>query len=171
MTNEDNLIREGVPNPFRLFVYGTLKRGYWNHEAYCGYAAAIEEAVVRGTLYELPSGIPVLKVPDEDIVAVGTPSPNEDQWIQNNAVVGQGHSLVEDDLVHGELMSFDDADLRLPRIDGLEGYSPGVCALYRRVLVPVYLASGEVVLAWCYVAGPEWRHEGARTIGPTWPSE
>ncbi|MBW1987856.1 MAG: gamma-glutamylcyclotransferase, partial [Deltaproteobacteria bacterium] len=43
-----------------LFVYGTLKRGCWNHERFCRGVLSVEEAVVRGRLYELPSGIPVL---------------------------------------------------------------------------------------------------------------
>lgn len=30
----------------RLFVYGTLKRGYWNHQRFCAQASCIEPAVV-----------------------------------------------------------------------------------------------------------------------------
>ena len=30
----------------RLFVYGTLKRGYWNHQRFCAQARSIEPAVV-----------------------------------------------------------------------------------------------------------------------------
>ena len=28
----------------RLFVYGTLKRGYWNHQRFCAQARSIEPA-------------------------------------------------------------------------------------------------------------------------------
>ena len=55
-----------------LFVYGTLKRGFWNHEADCADAISIREATVRGRLYELPSGIPVLEVHEMDILAHGS---------------------------------------------------------------------------------------------------
>jgi gamma-glutamylcyclotransferase (GGCT)/AIG2-like uncharacterized protein YtfP len=37
----------------RLFVYGTLKRGYWNHQRFCAQARSIEPAVVWGRLYHL----------------------------------------------------------------------------------------------------------------------
>ncbi|MBM9612910.1 gamma-glutamylcyclotransferase [Desulfobulbus rhabdoformis] len=62
-----------IPNPqlFRLFVYGTLKRGFRNHDRFCRGVLDIREAVVRGRLYEMHSGIPVLQVPDEDILAHG----------------------------------------------------------------------------------------------------
>ena len=50
----------------RLFVYGTLKRGFWNHDRFCRGVLAVEDAVVRGRLFETSSGIPVLEVPEED---------------------------------------------------------------------------------------------------------
>jgi len=61
-----------------LFVYGTLKRGYWNHDRFCRGVLDVQEAVVRGRLYELPSGIPVLEVPEADILAHGTADPLAD---------------------------------------------------------------------------------------------
>jgi hypothetical protein len=57
----------------RLFVYGTLKRGFWNHDRFCRGVLAVEDARVRGRLFETSSGIPVLQVPEEDILAVGPP--------------------------------------------------------------------------------------------------
>lgn len=155
----------------RLFVYGTLKRGYWNHETYCGSAISVEQATVRGRLYELPSGIPVREVPDEDIAAAGTFSPSADLRTQNDTAMNQDSMPPRGDQVHGELISFDYTDLRLPQIDRLEGYSPSACALYRRVLIPVFLASGEMVSAWCYVAEPAWGYERMRVIGSRWPCE
>ena len=41
-----------------VFVYGTLKRGMWNHERFCSGSLSIEEAVVRGNLYEMDCGLP-----------------------------------------------------------------------------------------------------------------
>ena len=51
-----------------LFVYGTLKRGHSNHARYCaGYDACVP-ASVRGALYSLPAGYPMLAVPPETII-------------------------------------------------------------------------------------------------------
>ncbi len=62
----------------RLFVYGTLKRGFWNHDRFCRGVLTVEDAVVWGRLFETPSGIPVLQIPEEDILAVGTTNPHAD---------------------------------------------------------------------------------------------
>ena len=62
----------------RLFVYGTLKRGFWNHDRFCRGVLVVEDAVVRGRLFETPSGIPVLLVPEGDILADGTTDPCAD---------------------------------------------------------------------------------------------
>jgi len=48
------------PQLLRLFVHGTLKRGCWNHDRFCRGVLDVQEAVVRGRLHEIPSGIPVL---------------------------------------------------------------------------------------------------------------
>jgi hypothetical protein len=70
--------KENTTGFLRLFVYGTLKRGYWNHERFCRGVLSVEEAVVRGRLYEFPSGIPVLEVPEADVLAHGTADPLAD---------------------------------------------------------------------------------------------
>lgn len=53
----------------RLFVYGTLKRGYGNHQRYCSSAVSIEPARVWGRLYHLSAGFPALEVPEESVLA------------------------------------------------------------------------------------------------------
>lgn len=54
--------------------------------------------------------------------------------------------------VHGELLSFDDPEKRLPDLDTLEGFRPGESGFYRRVLVPATLVdTSTVVMAWTYV--------------------
>ena len=57
---------------FRLFVYGTLKRGYSNHDLFCNNALNAEEATTFGDLYDLPFGFPAMVVPSKSILAVGT---------------------------------------------------------------------------------------------------
>jgi hypothetical protein len=55
--------------------------------------------------------------------------------------------------VPGELLTFDDPDKRLPRIDRLEGFHPGAESLYQRVLLPIRCANGLRTSAWAYVEG------------------
>ena len=81
--------KENSSGVLRLFVYGTLKRGYWNHDPFCRGVLAIQEAQVRGRLFEGP-GFPVLEVPDEDILAHGTGDPLADMGIQGRACPGSG---------------------------------------------------------------------------------
>jgi gamma-glutamylcyclotransferase (GGCT)/AIG2-like uncharacterized protein YtfP len=45
----------------KVFVYGTLKPGYANYQAYCRDCTVAEQpAMVRGTLFDLPVGYPAL---------------------------------------------------------------------------------------------------------------
>ena len=69
--------KENTSGMLRLLVYGTLKRGYWNHDPFCQGVLEIREARICGRLYEGP-GFPVLEVPDEDILARGTADPLAD---------------------------------------------------------------------------------------------
>ena len=63
--------KENTSGMLRLFVNGTLKRGYWNHDAFCQGVLEVREAQVLGRLYEGP-GFPLLEVSHEDILAYGT---------------------------------------------------------------------------------------------------
>ena len=141
----------------KLFVYGTLKRGYWNHDAFCEGVLEIREAQVRGRLYEGP-GFPVLEVPDEDILAYGTVNHLADVATQAGLSdwVGSDPRPVPEcaatgawGAVYGELLTFDDPESRLPAIDRLEGFRPGGSSLYRRVLVQVAVNDTRE-LAWVY---------------------
>ena len=158
----------------RLVVYGTLKRGYWNHECFCRKAVSIKEAIIRGRLYELPSGIPALRVPDSDIVALGTCDPLADAATQERLAGGVVQALDSGradeywDWIHGELMTFDNPGTRLPRIDRLEGFCPGHRSLYHRVLVPVVCGT-TTVPAWCYVADEALLSTATPTGKTSWP--
>ena len=122
-----------------LFVYGTLKRGYWNHDAFCEGVLEIREAQVRGRLYEGP-GFPLLEVPHEDVLASGTGDPLADVATQArlSCRVGSCSGPVRESVtrgawgaVSGELLTSDDSESRLPAIDRLEGFRPGGSSLYR----------------------------------------
>lgn len=171
--------KENTTGLLRLFVYGTLKRGYWNHGRFCRGVLSVEEAVVRGRLYELPSGIPVLEVPEADVLAHGTADPLTDVAAQARLAAefaapvcvadATGRRAAPPELgengapggrwgaVYGELLTFDDPETRLPAIDHLEGFLPGGLCLYERVLVPVGIERG-MFPAWLYHGGARQWH-------------
>jgi len=160
-----------------LFVYGTLKRGYWNHDRFCRGVLDVQEAVVRGRLYELPSGIPVLEVPEKDVLARGTADPLADVATQAR-FAGELASILEPvpenatagdcGPVYGELLTFDDPETRLPAIDRLEGFHLGGSCLYRRILAPVW-AAGAAIPAWLYVGEDSTMIRSTPTRRPRWP--
>ncbi len=142
-----------------LFVYGTLKRGFSNHDGYCRGVLAIEDALVCGCLYIRPDRIPFLEVPQRDVLATGTADPAADAVTQER-LAGDIESQQQAEsppvppasspgVVHGELLVFDDPEIRLSAIDRLEGFRPGGRSLYRRVLVPVRVKDSYTV-AWTY---------------------
>lgn len=141
-----------------LFVYGTLKRGCWNHDRFCRAALHIQEATVRGQLYELPSGIPVLQVSEDDMLAAATGDFPADVAVQKRLASMLTSQRLEPpmdgEVVHGELFTFDDPAQRMPAIDRLEGFRPGQASMYRRVLTPVF-TKDKVVAAWVYVTDSE----------------
>ncbi|MHB9036351.1 MAG: gamma-glutamylcyclotransferase family protein [Armatimonadota bacterium] len=152
-----------------IFCYGSLKRGYPNFERYCRGALSIEPAEVRGLLYDLPFGFPMLQVPDEDILAHGTNDPIADVGTQEKFEMDTYVCRDKSQMwIHGELMTFDDPKTRLPLIDRLEGFRPDGSSLYRRVLVYVY-SGAEAIPAWCYVAGDYPIRDLSPTGKVAWP--
>ena len=156
--NPNEPSKENTAGILRLFVYGTLKRGCWNHDRFCRGVLDVQEAVVHGRLYEMPSGIPVLQVPEEDILARGTADPLADVATQARFAedlasilkpVPESATAGDWAPVYGELLSFDDPEHRLPAVDRLEGFHPDGPSLYKRVLVPVY-AGKELFPVWLY---------------------
>ncbi len=163
--NPTEPLKPNTTGMLRLFVYGTLKRGFWNHDRFCRGVLTVEDAVVRGRLFESSSGIPVLELPEEDVLAVGTTNPLADVATQVHVTARMSNPKPNPDRlpnkrtgapwgpVYGELLTFDDPENRLPAIDRLEGFHPGGPCLYRRVLVPVCMNRGNRLVAWVYVAG------------------
>ena len=122
----------------------------------------MEDAVVRSRLFETSSSIPVLEVPEEDILAVGTTNPLADVAAQAHVTARMSNPEPTPDRlpkkgtgapwghVYGELLTFDDPENRLPAIDRLEGFHPDGPCLYRRVLTSAQV-HGIVLPAWLYV--------------------
>jgi gamma-glutamylcyclotransferase (GGCT)/AIG2-like uncharacterized protein YtfP len=151
---------------FRLFVYGTLKRGCSNHRRFCAGARSIEPAVVWGRLYHLQAGFPALEVPEELILARGTSDPLADARRQQEVGTPPFDRPTGDwDLIHGELVTFTNPLRELPPIDRLEDFRPGRPSLYQRVLVAVQCGNNSIP-AWTY-----WmpcRPDAERLTGGRW---
>ena len=138
----------------RLFVYGTLKRGYWNHQRFCAQARSIEPAVVWGRLYHLHAGFPALEVPEGLILVRGTADPLVDARRQQEIGTPRfGRPTGDWDLISGELVTFTDPQRDLPPIDRLEGFRPGGHSMYQRVMVAV-LVNRKPCAAWIYDGSP-----------------
>ena len=161
----------------KLFVYGTLKRGHWNHDAFCEGVLEIREAEVRGRLYEGP-GFPILEVPEEDILAYGTANPSADvatqarlaDWVGSNPrPLPESATAGAWGPVYGELFTFDDPESRLPAIDRLEGFRPGGSSLYRRVLIAAAV-NGPAELAWVYTVETT-AIKRRRIVSGCWPEQ
>lgn len=152
---------------FTLFVYGTLKCGFDNHGRFCEGVLAVEKATVCGRLYDLPFGFPALIVSEETIHAAGTANPALDTATQRR-LNGAALPAPFDDgpSAYGELLTFDDPEDRLPKLDHLEGFDPEGHSLYRRVLVPVRTTT-QTVFAWAYVIE---KPSGNYLPGGHWPA-
>jgi gamma-glutamylcyclotransferase (GGCT)/AIG2-like uncharacterized protein YtfP len=135
-----------------IFVYGTLKQGYHNHNRYCRGAVSIEPAHVWGRLYALPAGYPGLIVPRESILATGTTNPTADAELQNSTKLEQ-QTLAKPtgdwDKITGELITLADPETDLPPIDRLEAFNPSGWSLYERVLIPAEV-TGVLRVVWVY---------------------
>lgn len=157
--------------PFALFVYGTLKKGFPAHERFFKERSGLEleNAVVRGSLFELPAGYPALAVPEEDILAAGTPNPLADAEKQRETLPARKEPPTSEASVHGEIVCFDDPEWRLPALDAFEGFEPEGESLYLRVLIPAWAGSGDTLSAfpvWAYaMASPS----GTRLPSGRWP--
>lgn len=177
--NPTEPLKPNTNGMLRLFVYGTLKRGFWNHDRFCRGVLTVEDAVVRGRLFETSSGIPILQVLEEDILAVGTTNPRADVATQAHVTARVSNPEPTPDRlpkkgtgapwgdVYGELLTFNDPENRLPAIDRLEGFHPGGPCLYRRVLVPVR-ANGTGLPAWLYAVGDRWTGSFKELTGGIW---
>jgi gamma-glutamylcyclotransferase (GGCT)/AIG2-like uncharacterized protein YtfP len=148
----------------RVFVYGTLKKGFCNHDEYCAGVARIGKAWRRGRLFKLTGLIPAMTVPEEDVLMFGTANPAADIEAQERfetglrsrgAPVRAPSAGTEWRTVRGELLTFDDAESRLPFLDSLEGFRPGRPSEYLRVLVYVNLPGDMQTSAWTYIAGSD----------------
>jgi gamma-glutamylcyclotransferase (GGCT)/AIG2-like uncharacterized protein YtfP len=144
----------------RLFVYGTLKRGFGNHRRLCRGLVRAEAAEIRGKLYDLPAGYPALVIPEASILALGTAQPRADVALQSQL---DSQSLLPSSAVNvfggcggwgrveGEVLTFRDPGC-LRAFDRLENFLPGRRSFYQRVLARVGARRNhEMAPVWLYV--------------------
>lgn len=144
MKTNDNLLR--------LFVYGTLKKGFCNFDPFCSRAIKIEPATTWGRLYHLSAGFPALEVSESSILATGTADPLADTRTQNTIELLENampRPAGDWDLVHGELITFANPGFDLPPIDRLEEFDPNGRSMYQRVLV-VSASQDRFFICWTY---------------------
>lgn len=161
---------DGQVPVLRLFVYGTLKRGFWNHVRYCGSAQSVEESTTRGRLYELPSGIPALEVPRTGILRTGTSDLASDIALADLSFTKARALGAEPwQQIQGELITLGRSVETLAMLDRLECFDPDGDSLYVRALVGVTCSDGQVVPAWCYIASPRILRDAVPTGRCAWP--
>ena len=155
-------------NHLRLFVYGTLKKGFWNFDRFCTLTISIEIATTWGRLYQLPAGFPALEVPESSILATGTDDPLADTRTQNTTELPENAMARPEgdwDLVHGELMTFANPGFDLPPIDRMEAFDPNGRCVYTRVLVAVE-TNDLIQPVWLYHYNPG--HDAERITSGKW---
>ncbi len=157
-----------APEELRLFVYGTLKKGFKNHEHYCRGASLVSHGRAWGRLYLVHPNVPTLSVPEPTVLLRGSDDYPRDFAAQQELMEnpppfdwgsyrpGRNWRMIE-----GELLSFPEPAKALGILDAVEGFHPRTPEFYDRVLVPVQLGSEEHTLGhelvWTYVlpAGEE----------------
>ncbi len=152
-----------MKSKLRIFVYGTLKKGFPNHRQYCAGVLRIYPAWLRGRLFRLTAEIPAMTVPDEDILVFGTADAAADMEAQERfeSLLRSNGTVISASppggpvwgKVRGELLIFDDPRTRLPLLDSLEEFRPGLASTYVRALVYITLPGGLQTSAWTYIGG------------------
>ncbi|WP_024325975.1 gamma-glutamylcyclotransferase [Thioalkalivibrio sp. AKL19] len=140
-----------MPAVVDLFVYGTLKRGFANHRAFCERATKIRTASIAGTMFDLSVGYPAVQIPGDSILLEAGPDPVRDagrqRLVRNPVPPGRAGDACG--RVQGEWIRLPDPACTLPPVDALEGLRRDRRGEYRRALVPAWTEEGPRAL-WVY---------------------
>lgn len=167
--------------PLRIFVYGSLKRGYRNHTAYCQGYESFRTATIVGRLYRQADGYPMLIVPPDSILALGTGDICQDlEQLAQVAKSISNQSLpapIADDSwleIRGEIYEWPAGHAEsgniVTRLDRLEDFYPNDTSgsLYHRVIVLARHAEG-IEPVWTFVAPLGELPQGCSPMGRSWP--
>ena len=160
--------RPPAGEPLRVFAYGTLKQGLRNHAAYCKGTLETHAAETWGRLFVWEPGIPILQVPDEKILVMGSQNLASDLAAATAAARSDAGRAPSMHLrpsrgwrkIQGQLLVFPDPEPRLRILDAFEGFRPAPRErTYERVLLPVSVhqsswSTQRIDLAWTYVLPP-----------------
>lgn len=146
-----------------VFVYGTLLEGVENHAYFCRGATAVLPAWAWGRLYMWAPNIPILEVPEAQVLLRGSATLDRDL---SEAASWSGGAEQAPSIrlapsrgwrrIRGQLILFPDPERRLKILDAYEGFRPRTPDYYERVLVPVLVRATDwqvehVRAAWAYV--------------------
>lgn len=176
MPEETSLNRVLVPDVFRLFVYGTLKPGFENHERLLKRAITTIPASCPGMLFDTPWKHPVARLSKDLILAYGQTDIGADRALQNHFQergILPCQSWVPQALegtIHGDILLLDEPGRDLPQLDQFEEYVPGASSSrFMRVLTWVSL-DDQWVTAWMYVGGSIFESQTFRELKTgIWP--
>jgi len=155
---------------FRLFVYGTLKKGFGNHDYYCK-GATVETAMVQGKLYQKGS-LPYASIEYENYECIASKKNEKDFAIQEElqSEVENGflfNAFRDSECIKGELITFENWEM-VSKLDSLEGFfsinEPNLNH-YTRVLTTCRTATNEEFSCWMYNVGEKNTLNGAELLG------
>ena len=169
------LLQDFTPEtqPLRVFVYGTLKKGFGNHSYYCE-GAKIQSAMIKGKLYQSGS-LPYASVQFEDYECIASRKNEEDFAMQEElqSEVENGFlsfqfkdSFRDSECIKGELVTFDNWEM-ISKLDSLEGFfSSDESSLnhYTRILTTCKTTKEEFS-CWVYNVGSKNTLKGAELLG------
>ncbi|MDR2142490.1 MAG: gamma-glutamylcyclotransferase [Deltaproteobacteria bacterium] len=143
-----------IQQPVKIFVYGTLKRGFPNHELYIPPNSLLEPAWLFGWLFDTGYNFPTLVIAEENIRAQGSQSLRADLTFDPGPPPlepPEPTQPVELTKVRGEVITLAEPGETLRRLDQLEGFNPAGRSMYRRVLT--WVMAETITWAWVYVNG------------------
>lgn len=163
-------------NTTRVFVYGTLKEGYYNHRVISPYAEEMKPAKLCGRIYDLSAGFPALEIPQEHELAPGAGESAADAALLYEQSVIHGCAALlpqaegDWDTVYGELYVLREPEESLAAADYLEGFRAEGSGLYRRVAALCETEEG-IVTAWVYVMDGIMEKRGKRIKNGVWEAK
>jgi hypothetical protein len=112
----------------------------------------------------------MLVAPRESILAIGSQDPWADLATQRQFDATSAIAVPDGDweLIEGEVISFADPQIVLPRLDRFEDFRPGEAdTTYLRALLRV--STDRSGVAWTYIAPNSQAPAGARPVSRRWP--
>lgn len=141
-----------VSDQLKLFVYGSLKLGECNQHVIKPWVVEWEKASTFGEMRLRPDHYPALFLPDYG--TLGTSDYPRD------LLLDEAPELTEGTLIRGQLLTLQQGETALQRLDEFEGFFPGGRSEYLRVSLSVNTESGPKAC---------WTYTGAGKSPSKWP--